>query len=208
MLCPYCKEPNTQVIDSRTCEEGSAIRRRRKCPNCGAVLTIKKIAGLETKSIPCPVCKKASKYIDYKVPKQQYTPPNENDDTTMGDETHIDHSKNQSIGKLQKIGTSHIYTLSLGINTIGRKAQTSNATVQIDTDDLTMSRSHSIIEVRKLKTGGYIHYFSNAQNKNATYINSGLIENGDRIILHGGEIIKMSNTTLKFILLSEDDTII
>ena len=27
MLCPYCKEPNTQVIDSRTCEEGSAIRR-------------------------------------------------------------------------------------------------------------------------------------------------------------------------------------
>ena len=181
---------------------------RIKCPNCGAVLTIKKIAGLETKSIPCPVCKKASKYIDYKVPKQQSTPPNENDDTTMGDETHIDHSKNQSIGKLQKIGTSHIYTLSLGINTIGRKAQTSNATVQIDTDDLTMSRSHSIIEVRKLKTGGYIHYFSNAQNKNATYINSGLIENGDRIILHGGEIIKMSNTTLKFILLSEDDTII
>lgn len=50
---------------------------RIKCPNCGAVLTIKKIAGLETKSIPCPVCKKASKYIDYKVPKQQYTPPNE-----------------------------------------------------------------------------------------------------------------------------------
>ena len=35
MLCPYCKEPNTQVIDSRTCEEGSAIRRRRKCPTCG-----------------------------------------------------------------------------------------------------------------------------------------------------------------------------
>ena len=52
-------------------------------------------------------------------------------DTTMGDETHINHSKNQSIGKLQKIGTSHIYTLSLGINTIGRKAQTSNATVPV-----------------------------------------------------------------------------
>lgn len=66
---------------------------RIKCPNCGAVLTIKKITGLETKSIPCPVCKKTSKYIDYKVPKQQYTPPNEDDDTTTGDETQIDHSK-------------------------------------------------------------------------------------------------------------------
>lgn len=30
MLCPYCKEPNTQVIDSRTCEEGSAIRPSEK----------------------------------------------------------------------------------------------------------------------------------------------------------------------------------
>lgn len=85
---------------------------RIKCPNCGAVLTIKKITGLETKSIPCPVCKKTSKYIDYKVPKQQYTPPNEDDDTTTGDETQIDYSKNRSIGKLQKIGTSHMYTLS------------------------------------------------------------------------------------------------
>ena len=55
MLCPYCKEPNTQVIDSRTCEEGSAIRRRRKCPNCGAVLTIKKIAGLEKAALQMPL---------------------------------------------------------------------------------------------------------------------------------------------------------
>ena len=46
MLCPYCKEPNTQVIDSRTCEEGSAIRRRRKCPNCGARFTTYEKAAL------------------------------------------------------------------------------------------------------------------------------------------------------------------
>lgn len=179
-----------------------------KCPNCGAVLTIKKTIGLETKNIPCPVCKKTSRYIDYKVPKQRYSPQDEDETTTTGDETQTGHLKQWSIGKLQKVGTSLVYSLSLGVNTIGRKAQTSNATIQIDTDDLTMSRSHSIIEVQKLKTGGYIHYFSNAQNKNATYINSELIENGDRIILRGGEIIKMSNTTLKFILLSEDDTII
>ena len=47
MLCPYCKEPNTQVIDSRTCEEGSAIRRRRKCPNCGARFTTYEKAALQ-----------------------------------------------------------------------------------------------------------------------------------------------------------------
>lgn len=47
MLCPYCKEPNTQVIDSRTCEEGSAIRRRRKCPTCGARFTTYEKAALQ-----------------------------------------------------------------------------------------------------------------------------------------------------------------
>lgn len=39
MLCPYCKDPNTQVIDSRTCEDATAIRRRRKCTACGARFT-------------------------------------------------------------------------------------------------------------------------------------------------------------------------
>ena len=47
MLCPYCKEPNTQVIDSRTCEEGLAIRRRRKCPTCGARFTTYEKAALQ-----------------------------------------------------------------------------------------------------------------------------------------------------------------
>lgn len=45
MLCPYCKEPNTQVIDSRTSEEGSVIRRRRKCPACGGRFTTYEKAG-------------------------------------------------------------------------------------------------------------------------------------------------------------------
>lgn len=50
-----------------------------------------------------PSMQKASKYIDYKVPKQQYTPPNENDDTTMGDETHIDHSKIRVSANFRKL---------------------------------------------------------------------------------------------------------
>ena len=31
MRCPFCQNPDTQVIDSRAPEEGYAIRRRRKC---------------------------------------------------------------------------------------------------------------------------------------------------------------------------------
>ena len=33
MLCPFCREKDTSVVDSRPTEDGSAIRRRRLC-NC------------------------------------------------------------------------------------------------------------------------------------------------------------------------------
>lgn len=39
MYCPYCRHPDSRVIDSRTAEEGAAIRRRRSCPECGRRFT-------------------------------------------------------------------------------------------------------------------------------------------------------------------------
>jgi transcriptional repressor NrdR len=39
MYCPYCRNPDSRVIDSRTAEEGAAIRRRRSCPDCGRRFT-------------------------------------------------------------------------------------------------------------------------------------------------------------------------
>ena len=34
MKCPYCSAPDTKVLDSRNLDEGSTIRRRRKCEAC------------------------------------------------------------------------------------------------------------------------------------------------------------------------------
>jgi transcriptional repressor NrdR len=34
MKCPFCKNPDTQVVDSRVNDEGDSIRRRRRCPAC------------------------------------------------------------------------------------------------------------------------------------------------------------------------------
>ena len=39
MRCPFCKHEDTQVKDSRSSEDGSAIRRRRFCPSCNARFT-------------------------------------------------------------------------------------------------------------------------------------------------------------------------
>jgi transcriptional repressor NrdR len=32
--CPYCADPNTQVVDTRENEEGDTVRRRRRCLAC------------------------------------------------------------------------------------------------------------------------------------------------------------------------------
>ena len=37
MICPFCREKDTSVVDSRPTEDGTAIRRRRLCPCSKAV---------------------------------------------------------------------------------------------------------------------------------------------------------------------------
>jgi transcriptional repressor NrdR len=39
VYCPFCRHPDSRVIDSRTADEGAAIRRRRACPECGRRFT-------------------------------------------------------------------------------------------------------------------------------------------------------------------------
>jgi transcriptional repressor NrdR len=39
VFCPYCKHAESRVIDSRTADDGAAIRRRRSCPGCGRRFT-------------------------------------------------------------------------------------------------------------------------------------------------------------------------
>jgi transcriptional repressor NrdR len=54
MYCPYCRHADSRVIDSRTGDDGAAIRRRRSCPACGrrfttqetVILTVAKRSGV------------------------------------------------------------------------------------------------------------------------------------------------------------------
>ena len=39
MRCPFCSYEDSQVKDSRPTEDGSSIRRRRQCEDCGARFT-------------------------------------------------------------------------------------------------------------------------------------------------------------------------
>ena len=39
MHCPYCRHEDSRVVDSRTADDGAAIRRRRQCPACNKRFT-------------------------------------------------------------------------------------------------------------------------------------------------------------------------
>lgn len=49
MKCPFCGNPDTQVVDSRVSEEGDSIRRRRRCTACD-----KRFTTFETAEVRLP----------------------------------------------------------------------------------------------------------------------------------------------------------
>ena len=46
MHCPFCRNPDSRVVDSRTSDDGATIRRRRQCPNCSRRFSTSETASL------------------------------------------------------------------------------------------------------------------------------------------------------------------
>ncbi len=61
MKCPYCSDPNTQVVDTRENEDGDTVRRRRRCLACDKRFTTYERVELQLPS----VVKKNGSRVDY-----------------------------------------------------------------------------------------------------------------------------------------------
>jgi transcriptional repressor NrdR len=46
MHCPFCRHGDSRVVDSRASDDGTSIRRRRQCPECGRRFTTLETASL------------------------------------------------------------------------------------------------------------------------------------------------------------------
>ena len=190
-----------------------------KCPTCGKVLRLQDAPNINAASFTCPVCEekhvvgKCQRYVEQ--PKPMVSSGDEtryggasarqgDDETRIGsqpqcggsDETRIGSVSSPAVGVLMD-NMGRTYQLRLGINTIGRKAASSPASVQIATDDRTMSRSHAVIEVSHAG-GKTIHILRNGANKNPSFLNGSLIGQQDQLILNNGDRIKMGNTEMTF----------
>lgn len=67
MRCFYCGNIESKVVDSRSTEDGTAIRRRRECLNCGKRFTTYE----KIESVPIIVIKKDSSRQPYDREKLQ-----------------------------------------------------------------------------------------------------------------------------------------
>ncbi len=188
-----------------------------KCPYCGAVLSVKSQAGIESKNVTCPICKQKSRFSDFKVIFEK-----QNEEATQYPDSETDNSYNNrseknsqyyqeinfTLGQLKVISSGRSFQLRIGKNIIGRQAQQSKADIQIPTEgSKRMSREHLIIELKKVQGKGIVHYASlYKQNVNETFVNNVPLEYGDCIVLNHGDVINLPDIKVKFEIPDEEGT--
>ena len=188
--------------------------KRIKCPKCGAVLDVKNTKNEEVKLITCPSCKTSLRvtFHPQTEPIDAHTflsspqkTATDQEATQLGGNnyatTQLATPKGKSAkssSKVRLVFDEKPFFLVVGKNIVGRKGNTSKATVQIPTDDRYMSRQHCAITVTALSDGSMKAVLSNYQNKNLTTIDGQEIETGDEIRLINGNRITMGHTTVVF----------
>lgn len=169
--------------------------KRIKCPGCGVLLDVRNSQNETVKMITCPQCKSQLRVnFPQNNGETQYVgsfPSNGDDTVYMG-------RQQAAVSPGYLVYGAQSYPLQLGMNVVGRKASTSQATVQIATDDRYMSRQHLNIHVNKVTEEKVRVVVSNEHNKNATYVNGQLLDEGDQLVITDGSTIKMGNTTVTY----------
>lgn len=166
-----------------------------KCPHCQIGLKVNEgKLPLGITSFKCPNCKQAIPVSYLKEERKLEQEP----------ETVLLHSSSaKGIAKLTVLSDNHTpqqsFPLEEGVYIVGRKSASSLATIQIETDDRFMSRSHIRIEVVKdAKGDGYNYYLSDNNSKNQTLYNNSYLNKDEVVVLSDGDEIVIGRTVLLF----------
>lgn len=168
---------------------------RIKCPVCGAVLEAMDDPANAEKYVKCPNCQQRNKFKDFKRIEPVSAPvPSEDDDTRIAS------MRRESMGYLLDKATYRRYPLREGKQLVGRKPHKTppKADIPIETTDQGMSREHLFIEVMAGRDGRYHVYVSNAKNQNPTEINGTKLEDGDKVGIRHGDVLKLCDTLLVY----------
>lgn len=187
--------------------------KRVKCSNCGIILEVKNSKNEAVKLITCPQCKarcgvrfqpQQPLEVETILPgRQQRVAPQNDGETLLGgrqdsERTILGQGRQQGAATACLVLAGQQYVLRQGANTVGRKAQTSQATLQLPVSDPYMSRHHLQITVSVLPNGKLKAVISNDRNKNITSINGVELPHDEAIVLSNGDRIVMGKTTVVY----------
>lgn len=168
------------------------------CPNCKSLLKVADSPGIGDKMLSCPICRFRAKISVY----QQHTAgigkpkaPIDDDEPTQVNFGMMDRTIGSLFLKCKE------YSLHKGENTIGRKAATGHAEVQICDEngevDRYMSRQHAIIAIQE-GGSGLEHHLQPTNPKNPIKVNGKPLENADIVVLQWGDKLTFGHTELLF----------
>ena len=187
--------------------------KRVKCSNCGIILEVKNSKNEAVKLITCPQCKAPLRVrfqpqqpleVETILPgRQQRVAPQNDGETLLGgrqdsERTILSQGRQQGAATACLVLAGQQYVLRQGANTVGRKAQTSQATLQLPVSDPDMIRHHLHITVSVLPNGKLKAVISNDRNKNITSINGVELPHDEAIVLSNGDRIVMGKTTVVY----------
>ena len=195
-------------------------KRKIVCPTCKTVLEVGYFPGIESKSFPCPRCKTMhafTEYLPYVAAGWRAAGSNASgEDTITGGsgknnpedtETPTAGGTRLVIGGLRIAGRSEPVRLRQGRNTVGRKADSSEASIQVPDESRKMSRVHFVIDVTCKPGKGVYHTVSLAPGKkNASFFNGEPMTADDRYMLKAGDTLRVAGVELTFVLPDEEGT--
>ena len=190
-----------------------------KCPNCAAVLTVKRVPNIESKNVPCPICKQKSPFVNFQIvnlggAEKTHVPGDSgangrvwSNGPVSGEKTRLP-DEGLAIGTLVMKSTGQRFCLTPGLNIVGRNAQSTSATVRINTgESKRMSREHLVINVERKPGQGFVHSVKlYKQQVNDTYINNERLTFGDIVVLRNGDLIRLPDVDLVFSIENGEET--
>lgn len=167
------------------------------CPNCRSLLTIEDTPGIADKMLSCPICRFRAKVSVY---QQQSLGNGKHGGDDDDEPTQVNFGMmDRTIGSL--FYGQKEFSLHKGSNTVGRKAKTGHAEVQIcDSNgevDCYMSRQHAVITIKE-GGSGLEHHLQPTNPKNPIKVNGKLLQNADIVVLQWGDRLTFGHTDLLF----------
>ncbi len=165
--------------------------KRIRCPKCENYLTFDETKYTEGQSLVF-VCENCKKQFSIRLGKTKMKAPQKEENP---DETEYKEAFG-SITVIENVfGFKQVLPLQEGDNKIGRRCVGTVVNVPIETSDMSMDRTHCIINVKRNKQGNLIYTLRDAPSLTGTFLNNEILGDKDRIRIEDGAIVTIGAST-------------